>query len=57
MARRSLRAARPITAGELFTPEDLICQRPADGLSPMRYPQVLGRPAQRNYQAGELIDG
>ena len=57
VARRSLRAARPITAGQPFAPADLICQRPADGLSPMRYPHVLGRPAQRSYQAGELIDG
>jgi N,N'-diacetyllegionaminate synthase len=57
VARRSLRAARPIRAGRPFTPEDLICQRPAAGLSPMLYPQLLGRPAGRSYLAGELIDG
>lgn len=57
VARRSLRAARPITAGQPFAPEDLICQRPADGLSPMLYPQLLGRPAGRSYRAGEPIDG
>jgi len=57
VARRSLRAARFIAAGQPFTSEDLICQRPADGLSPMLYPQLLGRPAGRSYQAGELIDG
>jgi len=57
VARRSLRAARPIPASRPFMPEDLICQRPADGLSPMLYPQLLGRPAGRSYQAGELIDG
>jgi N,N'-diacetyllegionaminate synthase len=57
VARRSLRAARPITVGRPFTPEDLICQRPADGLSPMRYQQLLGRPAPRSYQPGEAIDG
>ena len=57
VARRSLRAARFIEAGELIQPNDLICQRPADGMSPMRYPQLLGRPAQRNYQPGEAIDG
>jgi len=57
VARRSLRAARFIEAGQLFKPEDLICQRPANGLSPMLYPQVLRRPAQRNYQPGEAIDG
>ena len=57
VARRSLRAARIIPAGQLFTPEDLICQRPADGLSPMLYRQLLGRPAGRSYGAGEPIDG
>ena len=56
VARRSLRAARPIPAGRPFTLEDLICQRPADGLSPMLYPQLLGRPAGRSYHVGELID-
>ena len=57
IARRSLRAARFIAAGLPFQPDDLICQRPGDGLSPMRYPQLLGRPAQRSYQPGEAIDG
>ena len=57
VARRSLRAARFIPAGQSFQPEDLICQRPADGLSPMRYPELLGRPAPRSYQLGEAIDG
>ena len=57
VARRSLRASRFIAAGQLIQPDDLICQRPADGLSPMRYPDVLGRPAQRSYQPGEAIDG
>ena len=57
VARRSLRAARFIEAGQPFQPDDLICQRPADGLSPMRYPELLGRPAPRSYQPGEAIDG
>ena len=57
VARRSLRAARPIPAGQPFAPEDLIFQRPADGLSPMLYPQLLGLPAGRSYRAGEPIDG
>jgi len=57
MARRSLRAARFIAAGQPIQPDDLICQRPADGLSPMLYPQLLGRPAHRSYQPHEAIDG
>ena len=57
VARRSLRASRFIAAGQLIQPDDLICQRPADGLSPMSFPDLLGRPAQRSYQTGEAIDG
>ncbi|UPM49286.1 N-acetylneuraminate synthase [Synechococcus sp. A10-1-5-1] len=57
VARRSLRAARFIAAGQPFLPDDLICQRPADGLSPMSYPHVLGRQAHRSYKPGEAIDG
>jgi N,N'-diacetyllegionaminate synthase len=56
VARRSLRAARFIPAGQPFRPDDLICQRPADGISPMFYQNVLGRPAHRSYQPGEAID-
>lgn len=57
VARRSLRAARLIRAGQPFQAEDLICQRPADGVSPMLYPQMLGREALRRYHPGEAIDG
>jgi N-acetylneuraminate synthase len=57
VARRSVRAARALQAGQILTAADLICQRPADGLSPMRIPQLLGRAASRAYHAGEPIDG
>ena len=56
-ARRSVRAARFIEAGQLIRSEDLICQRPADGLNPMNYRQILERPANRKYQPGEAMDG
>jgi N,N'-diacetyllegionaminate synthase len=57
VARRSVRASRPLQAGQLLTADDLICQRPADGLSPMRYAQLIGRSVSRAYGAGEAIDG
>lgn len=56
VARRSLRATRFIAAGQSFQPEDLICQRPAEGLSPMCFEKILGRQANRSYQPGEAID-
>jgi N,N'-diacetyllegionaminate synthase len=57
VARRSLRAARPIQSGQKFSKEDLLCQRPANGVSPMDLSRLLGRPAGRTYQSGDPIDG
>lgn len=55
VARRSLVAARPIRRGDPFTPDTLTCKRPAGGLSPMLYWDLLGRPARRDYEADALI--
>jgi N,N'-diacetyllegionaminate synthase len=56
MARRSLVAAVGIRKGETFTPENLAVKRPGTGLSPMRWDEVLGRQACRDFAADELIE-
>jgi N-acetylneuraminate synthase len=56
VARRSLVAARPIKAGERFTPEALGFKRPGHGISPMAFWDMLGRVAKRDYAADDLID-
>ncbi len=55
VARRSLVAARPIAAGEPFSDDNLTAKRPADGLSPMHYWSLLGRPSTRAYASDEPI--
>ena len=55
VARRSLRAARTIEKGSHISLDDLICQRPGDGISPMHYPELIGRTASRSYKTGEAI--
>jgi len=55
-ARRSLVAARPIAAGEPFTPDALACKRPGTGVSAMDYYDRLGKPATRAYAADDLIE-
>jgi N,N'-diacetyllegionaminate synthase len=55
VVRKSIVAARDIRQGELFSVENLAVKRPASGLSPMLFDEVLGRPAQRDYEADELI--
>jgi N-acetylneuraminate synthase len=56
IARKSLVAARPIRAGEPFSPDNLDTKRPGTGLSPMLWDELIGRPATRDYAADELIE-
>jgi len=55
VARRSIRAARPIKRGTLITIEDMVFKRPGDGVSPMKYKEFLGTPASIDYEAGDAI--
>jgi sialic acid synthase SpsE len=56
VARKSLVAARKIAPGEAFSAENLTLKRPALGLPPIAYWELLGKPARRAYQADELIE-
>lgn len=56
IARKSLVAARPIHAGAVIGADDLAAMRPGTGLSPMRFWQLVGSVAGRDYGAGELIE-
>ncbi len=55
IARKSLVAARPIHAGERFTPYNVTAKRPATGISPMRWDEVMGRVAVRDFAEDDLI--
>jgi N,N'-diacetyllegionaminate synthase len=56
MARKSIVAAAGIRKGELFSTENLTAKRPGTGVSPMRWDEVIGRTAQRDFAADELIE-
>lgn len=56
VARRSIVAAVPIRAGELFCAENLSAKRPGSGIPPMRWDDIIGRRAVRDFQADELIE-
>jgi N,N'-diacetyllegionaminate synthase len=56
IARRSLVASRAIRAGEVFTESNLAAKRPGTGISPMRWDEVLGHPALRDFAKDELIE-
>jgi sialic acid synthase SpsE len=55
VVRKSLVAKGRVQCGELFSPENLGVKRPGDGISPMRYWDYLGQPAERDYSEDELI--
>jgi N,N'-diacetyllegionaminate synthase len=56
IVRKSLTASRDIRRGELFTIENITAKRPGTGISPMRWYEVLGKTAQRNFSADDLIE-
>lgn len=55
IARKSIVAARAIVAGETFTEENLMVKRPGSGISPMRWFDVIGKCAPRDFEEDELI--
>ena len=56
IARKSIIAARNIKAGEVFTEENLTVKRPGNGISPMKWEEVLGQQAIRDFKEDELIE-
>jgi N-acetylneuraminate synthase len=56
VARKSLTATAEIAAGAPFTAENLTVKRPGNGVSPMRYWDMLGRVSDRAYRADETIE-
>lgn len=56
IARKSLVAACAIRGGEAFSENNLVAKRPGNGISPMRWDEVLGRKAPRDFAPDELIE-
>lgn len=56
VARKSIVAKQPIKKGELIREDNVTTKRPGDGISPMRWNDVIGKVALRNYSIDEQID-
>lgn len=56
IARKSIVAKREIACGEIFTEENITTKRPGNGVSPMRWNEVLGTAAKRKFEEDELIE-
>jgi len=56
IARKSIVASCKILTGEVFSEENITTKRPGTGISPMRWNEVLGRVAQREFKPDDLIE-
>lgn len=56
VARKSIVAACSISKGELLTEKNLTTKRPGNGLSPMKWHEVLGTTAVKDFKKDELIE-
>jgi len=56
VARKSIVARRNIVKGEIFSEDNLTIKRPGHGISPMKWFEVLGTSAERDFCEDELIE-
>lgn len=56
VARKSIVAKVAIQKGEPFTEENITVKRPGNGISPMKWYEILGKTAGRDYLEDELLD-
>ncbi len=56
VARKSLVAARDISAGKIIEPHDLKAKRAGKGISPVFYWDLIGTKATRNFKADETVN-
>ena len=56
VARKSIVASREIRAGEVLSEENITAKRPGTGISPMKWSEVLGTKAVRDFMEDELIE-
>lgn len=56
VARKSIVAAKPIKKGTPFSEDNITVKRPGSGISPMKWYDVIGMTAARDYEEDEMIE-
>ena len=56
IARKSIVAKTNILRGELFSEKNLTTKRPGNGISPMKWDNIIGKTSKRNFNKDDLID-
>jgi sialic acid synthase SpsE len=54
-ARRSIVTDRTLKAGHVIAERDITCKRPAHGISPLFWDQVIGRAARRDLDEDHVL--
>lgn len=55
IVRKSIVAAANIKRGEKYTEKNITTKRPATGISPMLWDEIIGKTADRDYKVDEII--
>jgi N,N'-diacetyllegionaminate synthase len=55
IVRKSIVASCPIRKGELLSEKNISTKRPGTGISPMKWDEIIGVVATKDYQADETI--
>ena len=56
IARKSIVAAKEIKKGDFFTTKNITTKRPGNGISPMKWYDVIGKVSDRDYSEDQLIE-
>ena len=56
IARKSLVAIKSIKKGEIFSEKNVEIKRPGNGISPMRWDEVIGKTANKDFEIDEMIE-
>ena len=56
IVRKSIVAKKDIKKGELYTKDNLTTKRPAIGICPMRWDDLIGKIANKDYKIDDLIE-
>lgn len=55
VARKSIVASMDIQKGTIFTSENITVKRPGKGISPMKWNEIIGKKAEKDYKQDEFI--
>ncbi|HBT93273.1 MAG TPA: N-acetylneuraminate synthase [Chitinophagaceae bacterium] len=56
IARKSIVAKTDIVKGEVFSEGNITTKRPGNGISPMRWDEIIGQTAQKDFKADDCIE-